>query len=145
MSDSARIEPEALALLAKSRRVVLLTLRPDGSPTAHPMTGTFARGRLAFSSYRKAAKTRNVARDPRTCSLALEGYDGAGTRAVVYRGDASVLEGEAAAEMLGGSGAAARPVIAGVAKRATDRLAEGKRVVLAIDPAEIELLRSAGT
>ena len=142
MSDANEIPTEASALLAQSRRVFLLTLRPDGSPTAHPMTGNFARGRLAFSSYRKAAKTRNAVRDPRSCALALEGYAGAGARAVVTRGRLQLLEGEAAAELLGAGGAAARPGNPGVAKRASDRLAEGKRVVLAIEPAEVELLRS---
>jgi hypothetical protein len=138
------IPPEAEALLEKSRRVFLLTLRADGSPTAHPMTGIFARGRLAFSTYRKAAKARNAARDPRSCSLALEGYDGAGARAVVYRGSAQLLEGEAAVALLGGGGAAAGPVTSGTSARATARLAEGKRVVLAVDPSEVELLRRSG-
>ena len=77
----SELDPEAEALLAKARRVFLFTLRADGSPTAHPMTGNFVGGRLAFSTYRKAVKTRNAQRDPRTCSLALEGYAGAGPRA----------------------------------------------------------------
>jgi hypothetical protein len=144
VSGKPSIPAEASALLAKSRRVFLLTLRADGSPTAHPMTGVFARGQLAFSTYRKAAKTRNALRDPRTCSLALEGYGGAGARAVVYRGPARALEGEPAAELLGGGGAAAGPVTGGVSGRATARLAEGKRVVLAVEPAEVELLSTAG-
>jgi hypothetical protein len=144
VSEGSAIAPEARALLARSRRVFLLTLRADGSPTAHPMTGVFARDRLAFSTYRKAAKTRNALRDPRTCSLALEGYDGAGARAVVYRGPARALEGEQAAELFGGGAAAAGPVSGGVAGRATARLAEGKRVVLAVEPAEVELLRAPG-
>jgi len=142
MSEKRAIPPEAGALLAKSRRVFLLTLRADGSPTAHPMTGVFARSELAFSTYRKAAKTRNALRDPRTCSVALEGYDGAGSCAVVYRGPARALEGAEAAEILGGTSAAAGSVSGGVAGRATARLAEGKRVVLAVEPAEVELLRA---
>ena len=42
--------------------------------------------------------------------------------------------------MLGGGRAAARPVNAGVVTRANSRLAEGKRVVLAVEPDEVELL-----
>jgi len=137
----SELDPEAEALLAKGRRVFLFTLRADGSPTAHPMTGNFVGGRLTFSSYRKAVKTRNAQRDPRTCSLVLEGYAGAGPRAVVYRGDACMLEGEAAAGALGGGSAAAGPVSGGVSSRASSRLVEGKRVVLSIAPDEVALLR----
>jgi hypothetical protein len=106
------------------------------------MTGIFADGRLAFSTYRKAVKTRNALRDPRTCSLALEGYPGAGASAVVVRGEARVVEGEAAARKLAGGGAAAGPVSKDIASRSSARLAEGKRVVLVIEPREVDWLRS---
>jgi pyridoxamine 5'-phosphate oxidase-like protein len=146
MSDPEGMDPEAEALLAKARRVFLFTLRADGSPTAHPMTGVFASRRLAFSTYRKAVKTRNAARDPRTCSLVLENYAGAGQRAVVYRGRAQLLEGEEALHAFsGGGGSAAGPVSSGISSRASNRLAQGKRVMLQIEPEEVELLRAPGS
>lgn len=139
MSDETPIDAAARALLAKSRRSFLFTLRADGSPTAHPMTAQFEGRRLAFSTYRKSVKARNAQRDPRTCTLVLEAYPGPGA-AVVYRGPAEAVEGDAAAALLDAGNRSKRPITPGVAKRAMNRLAEGKRIVLAVAPEEVARL-----
>jgi len=142
MSDESAppLAPDVAAFLAASRRSILVTLRPDGSPTAHPMTALCAAGRLAYNTYRKSAKARNAERDPRTCSLVLAGYDGSLERALVYKGTARILD-PASLELT--SPASARPAGApesGVPSRAVARLREGKRVLLGVDPDEVVML-----
>lgn len=134
------LAPEVEAFLAGSRRSVLVTLRPDGSPTAHPMTALCAGGRLAYNTYRKSAKARNAARDPRTCSLLLASYDDSLERALVYKGRVRILD-PASLELT--NPASARPASApasGVPDRAVARLQEGKRVLLGVDADETVLL-----
>ncbi len=134
MSDRA-LPPELAEQLARSRRGLLLTLRRDGSPTAHPMTALEVDGRLAYNTYRKSAKARNIARDPRTCSLVLSGWEGDALEALVYKGPAREIEAAAAAPAE--AARAELPVENSVAKRAQERLASGKRVMLAVDPEEV--------
>jgi PPOX class probable F420-dependent enzyme len=143
LSERDPIDPAARELLARSRRSFLFTLRADGSPTAHPMTAQFEGSKLAFSTYRKSIKTRNAQRDPRTCTLVLEAYPGPG-RTLVYRGAAEIVEGDAAVSMLDTAKRSHSATAPSLAQRSIDRLAEGKRIVLAIDPEEVLQLELEG-
>jgi CTP:molybdopterin cytidylyltransferase MocA len=121
---------EALELLEQHARCFLLTLRKDGSPTAHPMTALLDAGRLAFTTYRKSAKTRNLERDPRLCALLLDGYgsDADGRpRGFEVRGTAEIRTSE------GLPSGGVRPgamgdTSAAVSERVNARMKEGRRV-----------------
>lgn len=131
---------QALAFLRKSGRGFLMTLRPDGSPTIHPMTALCAENRLAYNTYRKSSKARNAARDPRTCTLLLSDYDETHEQALVYKGRAHPLDPEALEVSRPASTRPARELSSAVPDRANARLREGKRILLGIEPQETRLL-----
>lgn len=135
----ARIPDDVIEFLENHTRTILLTLRRDGSPTAHPMTGLYSDGRLSFSTYRKSAKTLNVQRDPRTACLVTTGDDDAHFQAVVYRGRSRVLEGLEMPQR-GRAGGDTPNVSGGTANRAADRLKTGKRIIIEVSPGEVGFL-----
>ena len=144
MTDETRLSPEAAAFLARSGRAFWLTLRRDGSPTAHPMTAVVADDKLVFNTYRKSVKARNAARDPRTCCLLLTGYEEPLAEALVYKGRAGEVDPAALGRMR--SPGARRPgaMSSSVPERAGARLEQGKRVLLAVEAEEVELLGGSG-
>ncbi len=116
-----------------------MTLRPDGSPTVHPMTALWSGGRLVYNTYRKSAKARNAARDPRTCSLLLADYDDSLERALVYKGRATALDPDLEVSRPA-STRPARAVGSSVPDRAIARVREGKRVLLGVSAEETAML-----
>ena len=126
--------PEALPAevrehLEEHSRSFLLTLRADGSPTAHPMTALVEEGGLVFNTYRKSAKARNVERDPRVGVVLLDGYDaaaGEGRRGYALAGEGEVGRVEGPVERQG-AGAEVAP---GQQERVNERLREGKRILI---------------
>ncbi|MGH7822624.1 MAG: pyridoxamine 5'-phosphate oxidase family protein [Candidatus Binatia bacterium] len=145
------IPPEAEEFLCNHPRAFLLTLRRDGSPTAHPMTAIFRDGVLYFNTYRKSAKVRNIERDPRVSCLVTTSDDDPEPRGVVLDGTAEVLPGDAlpsfAAEA--SPGAARLPkergVSEGVLSRIEDRLRSGKRVLVRIRPERVRIFGRLGS
>ena len=128
--DPVRVSSEVEAFLQEHRRTFMLSLRADGSPTGHPMTGFYHEGAVWFSSYRKSAKTRNFARDSRGGVLVLNGYEAAKVQAVTVKGAAALRE---AAEMPSRPAAPARSQSApGNASRAQDRMRTGQRIAIQI-------------
>ena len=134
------LSPDAAAFLARSGRAFLITLRADGSPTAHPMTALVADDRLAYNTYRKSAKARNATRDPRTCSLLLEDYEPSLDRALVYKGRAREIDPARAELKRRAPAQPTRQLSTTVPDRANARLEEGKRMLLSIDPDEALLI-----
>lgn len=62
------------AYLREQRRIILITIGPDGIPHPMPMNyGVDAEGRVIFSTFRKSQKVRNVERDPRASLLVESG------------------------------------------------------------------------
>jgi PPOX class probable F420-dependent enzyme len=62
------------AYLREQRRIILITIGPDGMPHPMPMNyGVDAEGRVVFSTFRKSQKVRNVERDPRASLLVESG------------------------------------------------------------------------
>jgi hypothetical protein len=122
---------EVDAFLRNHDRAYWVTLRKDGSPTAHPMAGLHEDGRFLFTSYRKSAKNRNVDRDPRTCVVLVNGYGAEPVEAVTLKGFARVLEGapppRRLREQAGDAGA----------DRACRAIESGRRSVIEIVPAEV--------
>ena len=128
------IPDDVAAFLGRHTRVFLLTRREDGAPTMHPMTGTFADGRVTMSTYRKSAKARNVERDPRAACLVVNGYGKDDVRGVLVRGRGNLRQATMAAPTAGTTEA---PKVSGsVTARVADRMASGKRVFLDVEPDE---------
>jgi len=59
--------------LDSQRTLVLVTLRPDGSPVAHPMWFTKLGDALYVDTKRSSLKHRNLARDDRVCAVVEAG------------------------------------------------------------------------
>jgi PPOX class probable F420-dependent enzyme len=135
------IPPGAEAFLRTHTRTFLVTLRPDGAPACHPMVGLWRDGALYLNTYRKSAKARNIARDPRVACVVVTDDDAAEFRGVVVRGRAEVL---AADERVAGPEGARAPAAVGedVTRLVQSRLASGKRVVLRVVPEEVRLVGS---
>jgi len=133
---------DALDQLHAHARSFLLTVRKDGSPTAHPMTALLDAGRLVFNTYRKSAKARNLERDPRLSAVLLAGYagDAAGTpEGFEVRGNGSMRQRDglpAGAVRAGATGATS----ASVGERVDARMKEGRRVEIDVEHAEIRRL-----
>ncbi len=134
----ASIPPEIDQFLAGHTRVFLFSLRADGSPTAHPMVGLYNHGRIAFSTYRKSAKTRNVQRTGQASCLVTTRYDDPSFRAVLFRGRARVLEAQQQPERR--PGVTVSRVPSAIGSRSQQRLKEGKRIVIEVAPDEAGFL-----
>ena len=61
------------AFLDTQRTLVLVTLRPDGSPVAHPMWFSRVGSNLYVDTQSNSFKARNSARDDRVCAVVESG------------------------------------------------------------------------
>jgi hypothetical protein len=126
------IPDDVAAFLGRHTRAFLLTRRPDGAPTIHPMVAFFGDGCVSMTTYRKSAKARNVERDPRAACLVVNGYGKDEVRAVLARGRGALRQAPLAASP---AGAGEAPKVSGsVTARVADRMASGKRVFLDVEP-----------
>jgi PPOX class probable F420-dependent enzyme len=137
------VSPEAERFLSEHTRTFLLTLRPDGAPTCHPMVAFYRDGALYMTTYRKSAKVRNLTRDARVACVVTAPDDAPVVRAVVLRGRAEIVPADA---MLGAAASGPRVAGAGrdVASKVQARLAEGKRIVVRIVPDEVRYIGDHG-
>ena len=83
---------EAAAMLAAARKMQLATINPDGTPHLVTMFYALIDGRIAFWTYRKAQKARNLTRDPRLSCLVEAGEDYFELRGVSIQGRARLVE-----------------------------------------------------
>ncbi len=146
MSVAAPFDEAVDEFLRLHNRVLLLARRADGSPTGWPMTGIYADGILQFSTYRKSAKVRMIAADPRVCCL-VTAREGLGERRVLeYVGTAAVdTEVREMPSRAQAPGATAAPTAIGtvpeeIGQRAQDRLASGKRCLIRVAPLRVGFL-----
>jgi PPOX class probable F420-dependent enzyme len=82
------------AFLESQRTLVLVTLRPDGSPVAHPMWYTKLADALYVDTRRDSLKSRNLARDPRACAVVEAGESYFELRGVRVEGRCEPVEDE---------------------------------------------------
>ena len=85
-------DDEVAAFLAASRKVQLGTINKDGTPHLVPMFFAMVDGRIAFWTYAKAQKSRNIERDPRVTCLVEAGEDYAELRGVMLYGTAERVD-----------------------------------------------------
>ncbi|MGW3348233.1 pyridoxamine 5'-phosphate oxidase family protein [Nonomuraea rubra] len=91
MNQRARIamsDDEVTAFLEGSRKLQLATINADGTPHLVTMFYGLDEGKIAFWTYAKAQKTRNLGRDPRVSCLVEAGEDYAELRGVLLYGKA---------------------------------------------------------
>jgi len=154
LSDRIAIPEDAAGFMEKHRRTFMITLRKDGSPTAHPMAGFFG-GSLYLNTYGASAKAKNLGRDERICCLVTNPSDSAEFEAAVYRGRARVVpveevfaedvpEGLAWARNPRSAGSQEKPDIPPESDRkigdTAGRVTRGKRVIFEIVPREVGMI-----
>ncbi|GGK71695.1 PPOX class F420-dependent enzyme [Sphaerisporangium melleum] len=83
---------EVAGFLRDSRKLQLGTINPDGTPHMVTMFYALTEGRLAFWTYGKAQKARNIERDPRVSCLVEAGDDYAELRGVLVYGTARLVD-----------------------------------------------------
>jgi PPOX class probable F420-dependent enzyme len=77
--------------LDSQRTLVLVTLRPDGSPVAHPLWFTRVGDSVYVDTRRDSLKWANVARDSRTCAVIEAGESYFELRGVRIEGRAEAV------------------------------------------------------
>lgn len=88
-----RMTPEEVAAyLAEQRRIIIVTIGPDGMPHPMPMNyGVDGQGRIVISTFRKSQKVKNLERDPRATLLVESGETYAELKSVVLYAEAEIL------------------------------------------------------
>jgi len=131
-------DQEVADFLARQRKVHVATINRDGSPHLMPMYFVLVDGAVAFWTYTKSQKIRNLQRDPRITVMAEDGEGYFDLRGVQINGRAklttdpvAVLEfGERLYErQFGFLGEAARASVASSAPKRTCVTVEPVRVV----------------
>jgi PPOX class probable F420-dependent enzyme len=95
VNQRARIamsDDEVTAFLDESRKLQLGTINPDGTPHMVTMFYGLLDGRIAFWTYAKAQKRRNIDRDPRVSCLIEAGDDYFDLRGVLLYGIARLMD-----------------------------------------------------
>ena len=82
---------EELAFLQQGSKVQVATVNPDGSPHLTTLFYVMRDGRLAFWTYAKSQKIRNLERDPRLTCLVESGDDYFDLRGVSVTGTARLV------------------------------------------------------
>ncbi|MGH7701987.1 MAG: pyridoxamine 5'-phosphate oxidase family protein, partial [Gemmatimonadales bacterium] len=94
-------EDETRSLLDEERTVQVATIGPDGWPHLVPMWFVVMDGRIAFWTYSKSQKIRNLHRDPRITCLVEAGERYQDLRGVSIRGNARLVEDPAGVLAIG--------------------------------------------
>jgi PPOX class probable F420-dependent enzyme len=84
-------EEEVDAFLQGAKKVQVATVNPDGSPHLATLFYVVRDGRIAFWTYGKSQKIRNLERDPRITCLVEDGEDYFELRGVSISGTATFV------------------------------------------------------
>lgn len=150
-----QVSGETQSFLRNNIRSIMVTRRPDGSPTGHPMSAFFGANGLFFNTYGKSAKARNLRRDPAFCCLVTSFGPRDEKESVLIRGVARFVD-NSEPETFGDQDGIRRARLASPLAeesgspadqdpdeaerrraRAAERVADGKRVVFEMVPKEI--------
>jgi nitroimidazol reductase NimA-like FMN-containing flavoprotein (pyridoxamine 5'-phosphate oxidase superfamily) len=155
-SDRVPIPSDADEFMQHNGRTFMITLRKDGSPTAHPMAGFFG-GALYLNMYAASAKSKNLGRDDRICCVVTNSSDAREFEAAVYRGKArqvpteevfgdDVPQGLAWARNPRSEGSQEQPDVPPEDQRkigeTAGRIRRGVRIIYEIVPAEVGMIES---
>lgn len=92
---------EVADLLAVSKKAQIATINADGTPHLVTMFYGLVDGRIAFFTYRRSQKSRNLQRDPRITCLVEAGEDYSQLRGAMIYGTAHLLEDHVAVVEVG--------------------------------------------
>jgi PPOX class probable F420-dependent enzyme len=84
-------DDEVEALLAENLKVQVASVGPDGAPHLSTLFYIVRDGRIAFWTYAKSQKIRNLERDPRVSALVEDGVDYFELRGVSITGRAEIV------------------------------------------------------
>ena len=144
-------DPEIDTFLGEHLRTIFFSLRPDGSPTGHPMSAFYGPDGLFFNTYTKSVKVRNITRDARVACLVTASGEEAEERGVIVHGKVRFVPIDEEVRDPARDGLAqarvATPNVAGLDEadpeeserrraRVAQRVIEGKRQVFEVVPAE---------
>ncbi len=92
--DLIRMTPdEVRAYLGAQRRIIVVTIGPDGMPHPMPMNyGLDDAGRVIMSTFRKSQKVRNLERDGRATLLVESGEDYGQLKAVILFAEVEIID-----------------------------------------------------
>ncbi len=140
LAKQAAFTPDMQAFLATHKRSFVMNFRKDGSPTGHPLTAQVINGVLYYNTYRQSAKMRNILRDGRVACLITTDDGEESVKSLVIRGRAVMIEDPK--EALAIMASRASPARASVspspaASTQQQRILDGRRVMMRIDPTEI--------
>lgn len=94
-------EDETRSLLAEERTVQVATIGPDSWPHLVPMWFVVIDGQIAFWTYGKSQKIRNLRRDPRITCLVEAGERYEDLRGVTILGNARLVDDPAGVVAIG--------------------------------------------
>lgn len=87
-------QAELAAYLAQQRRIILVTIGPDGMPHPMPMNyGVDDLGRVVIITFAKSQKIANLRRDPRATMLVESGTAYAELKSAVLYCEAEIITG----------------------------------------------------
>jgi PPOX class probable F420-dependent enzyme len=131
-----RFAPEELAAFVRAhRKCALATIDKDGFPHLVAMNFYEKDGAYWMTSYAKAQKVLNIARNPKVALMIEEGSDYAELQGVMIRGRCTIIEGEDAVRQAFADMAASRGATYRRPAAAVD--SAPKRVVLKIVPEKV--------
>lgn len=84
-------EQETESLLTQNLKVQIATVDTDGAPHLTTLFYVLEEGRIAFWTYARSQKIRNLERDPRVSALVEDGTDYFELRGVSIRGRARIV------------------------------------------------------
>jgi len=100
--DAVRLtDDEVQTLLADNLKVQVASIGPDGVPHLSTLFYVVRDGRIAFWTYAKSQKIRNLERDPRVSALVEDGVDYFELRGVSITGRAEIVRDHDAIYSLG--------------------------------------------
>jgi len=94
-------EAEAEEFLTESKKVQVATVNPDGSPHLTTLFYVVEDGKIAFWTYGRSQKIKNLERDPRITCLVETGDDYFELRGVSVSGTAEIVTDEARIREIG--------------------------------------------
>jgi PPOX class probable F420-dependent enzyme len=100
--DRVRMSPEEVeAFLGAASKVQVATVNPDGSPHLTTLFHVVQDGRIAFWTYARSQKIRNLERDRRISCLVEDGREYAELRGVSITGTAELVRDEDGVRAIG--------------------------------------------
>ena len=94
-------EAEIEEFLGAAKKVQVATINPDGSPHLTTLFYVVLDGRIAFWTYGRSQKIRNLERDPRIACLVEDGEDYFELRGVSITGRGELITEESAIRRIG--------------------------------------------